>query len=71
LTKRTNDCFEFIQPQRTFADMVVSFYAPEDRSEETGAQLNVRHTLCPILPHPDLTPILESGAKKGLRLELV
>ena len=51
--------------------MVVSFYAPEDRSEETGAQLNVRHTLRPILPHPDLTPILESGAKKGLRLELV
>ena len=71
LTKRTNDCFEFIQPQRTFADMVVSFYAPEDRSKETGAHLNVRHTLRPTLPHPGLTPTLESGAKKGLRLELI
>lgn len=70
LTKRTDDSAEFVQPQRTFADMVVSFYAPEDRAEETGAHLNVRHTLRPTLPHPDLTPILEAGAKKGLRLEL-
>jgi len=32
--------------------------------------LNVRHTLRPTLPHPDLTPVLEAGASKGLRLEL-
>ncbi len=70
LTKRYEDSAEFVQPQRTFADMVVSFYAPENRADETGAHLNVRHTLRPTLPHPDLTPILEAGAKKGLRLEL-
>jgi phosphoribulokinase len=70
LSKRYDDSTEYVQPQRTFADMVVSFYAPEDRADETGAHLNVRHTLRPTLPHPDLTPILEAGAKKGLRLEL-
>ncbi|MBL6932211.1 MAG: phosphoribulokinase [Rhodospirillales bacterium] len=70
LSKRMNDSAEFVQPQRTFADMVVSFYAPDDRADETGAHLNVRHTLRPTLPHPDLSPILEAGAKKGLRLEL-
>ena len=70
LAKRVDDSIDFIQPQRTFADMVVSFYQPEGREQETGAHLNVRHTLRPTLPHPDLTPILEVGAKKGLRLEL-
>ena len=70
LEKRARDSVDFIQPQRTFADMVVSFYQPDGRDQETGAHLNVRHTLRPTLPHPDLTPILEVGAKKGLRLEL-
>ncbi|MBT3239092.1 MAG: phosphoribulokinase [Rhodospirillaceae bacterium] len=70
LEKRVDDSIEFIEPQRTFADMVVSFYPPEGRSGETGAHLNVRHSLRPTLPHPDLTPIIEAGAKKGLRLEL-
>lgn len=70
LSRRMNDSVEFVQPQRTYADIVVNFFAPESRAEETGAHLNVRHTLRPTLPHPDLTPILEAGAKKGLRLEL-
>ncbi len=70
LAKRVDDSINFIQPQRTFADMVVNFYQPDGREHETGANLNVRHTLRPTLPHPDLTPILEVGAKKGLRLEL-
>jgi phosphoribulokinase len=70
LEKRKGDSVNFIQPQRTFADMVVNFYPPEGKVEETGARLNVRHTLRPTLPHPDLTPILEAGAKKGFRLEL-
>jgi len=70
LEKRAQDSVDFIQPQRTFADMVVSFYQPDGRGQETGAHLNVRHTLRPTLPHPDLTPLLEVGIKKGLRLEL-
>jgi len=70
LTKRKDDSINFIQPQRTFADMVVQFYPPETNQEETGAHLNTRHTLRPTLPHPDLSPILDAGAKNGLRLEL-
>jgi len=69
LEKRIDDSVNFIQPQRTFADMVVSFYPPETNQGETGAHLNVRHTLRPTLPHPDLTPVLDA-AKKGFRLEL-
>ncbi len=64
------DSINFIQPQRTFADMVVRFFPPESNAEETGARLNVRHTLRPTLPHPDLSPILDAGAKSGFRLEL-
>ena len=71
LKKRENDSPSFILPQRTFADIVVSFYPPEDNAKETGAHLNVRHTLRPTLPHPDLSSILESGVQNGLHLELV
>jgi len=70
LAKRVTDSVDFIQPQRTFADMVVQFCPPESDHEETGAHLNVRHTLRPTLPHPDLSPVLDAGIKNGFRLEL-
>lgn len=70
LKHRMDKSINFIQPQRTFADIVVTFYPPEGNAKETGAGLNVRHILRPTLPHPDLTPILEAGARNGFRLEL-
>lgn len=70
LEKRHYDSVNFIQPQRTFADMVVRFYPPEANAEESGGRLNVRHTLRPTLPHPDLTPVLDAGGKSGFRLTL-
>jgi len=70
LAKRVGDSVNFIQPQRTFADMVVQFYPPESDHEESGAHLNARHTLRPTLPHPDLSPVLDAGMKNGFRLEL-
>jgi len=70
LAKRVDDSVNFIRPQRTFADMVVQFYPPEGHQEETGAHLNVSHTLRPTLPHPDLSPVLDAGIKNGFRLEL-
>jgi len=69
LQRRQDDLEKFIQPQRTLADMAVSFYPPGGNNTETGAHLNVRHTLRPTLPHPDLTPVLDA-AKKEFRLEL-
>lgn len=70
LKKREADSPAYIWPQRTFADMVVQFIRPENNSTESGAHLNVRHTLRPTLPHPDLSSILESGIPNGLQLEL-
>lgn len=70
LRYRMNASEHFIRPQRTFADMVVQFFPPDSNAEETGAGLNVKHTLRPTLPHPDLSPIIEAGSKAGIRLEL-
>ncbi len=70
LELRKHDSLNFIKPQRTFADIVVRFYPPEDNAAETGSKLNVRHTLRPTLPHPDLSPVLDAGAQTGFRLEL-
>lgn len=70
LKRREHDSARFIRSQRTFADIVVQFYPPAGDTEETGAHLNVRHTLRPTLPHPDLTPLLDLGVRNGLRLEL-
>lgn len=70
LERRQYDSINHIQPQRTFADMVVRFHPPENHPDESGARLNVRHLLRPTLPHPDLSPVLESGAKSGFRLAL-
>lgn len=70
LEERAADSPAFIHPQRTFADIVITFRPPQEDLEETGAHLNVRHILRPTLPHPDLTPILESGARNGIHLEL-
>ena len=70
INRRAEARDKYIRPQRTFADIVVRFFPPDDNSEETGAHLNVTHTLRPTLPHPDLTPVLEAGAKNGIKLEL-
>ncbi len=41
-----------------------------DPKAKTGPNLNVRHTLRPTLPHPDLTPILDVGGRNGFQLRL-
>ena len=70
LERREADSLEFIQPQRTFSDIVISFNPPAGDDAETGAHLEVRHLLRPTLPHPDLSPLTDSGANNGLSLEL-
>ncbi len=70
LEKRKDDSPTYIQPQRTFADIVVHFFRPEGREEESGAGLNVIHTLRPTLPHPDLSSLLDVGMNSGISLEL-
>ena len=70
LEHRREDSQRFIQPQRTFSDIVVNFYPPKNDDSETGAHLDVHHLLRPTLPHPDLSPLIQAGARNGLSLEL-
>lgn len=70
IKERERDTQAFIWPQRTFADIVLSFYPPEGQAQETGPHLNARLVLRPTLRHPDLSPILDRGARSGLHLEL-
>lgn len=68
LAKRVDDSKNFIQPQRTFADIVINFQTPEEGGDD--AHLDVRHILRPTLPHPDFSPLFESANNNGLHLEL-
>lgn len=70
ILSRQQDSQTYVQPQRTFADIVVRFFHPDSDAQDNGTHLNVRHTLRPTLPHPDLTPILDAGGRTGYRLQL-
>lgn len=73
LRKRESDSEEFIRPQRKWSDIVVSFYPPDDRTEQSDLLLNVRLVLRPTIPHPDFTGILNpsrSHLSSAIRLEL-
>lgn len=71
LKKRVNDSIDFIHPQRTFADMIISFSKPEDTKVGDYRHLNANHVLRPTLPHPDFTSLINSsGAGHGVHLEL-
>lgn len=74
LKKRESDSEEFIRPQRKWSDIVVSFYSPDDKSEEqSDLLLNVHLVLRPTIPHPDFTRILNpssSHLSSAIRLEL-
>jgi len=73
MEKREPDSEQFIRPQRQWADVVVSFYPPEEASGEDSSHLNVRLVLRPTIPHPDLTEILEQSkvdSMQAIRLEL-
>jgi phosphoribulokinase len=59
LRKREPDSEAFIRPQRKWADVVVTFYPPEDDAQQTDLLLNVTLVLRPTIPHPDFTHILD------------
>ncbi|TBR59454.1 phosphoribulokinase [Westiellopsis prolifica IICB1] len=61
LEKREPDSEQFIRPQRQWSDIVVSFYPPNDDTNNTNGHLNVRLVLRPTIPHPDFTQILDIG----------
>ncbi len=69
LKRRKEDSLNFIEPQRIYADMVISFekQLEKGRKLETkdNAHLDVRHILRPTLPHPDFSPLFEGGDSVG------
>lgn len=70
LERREHDSVTYIRSQRNFADICVRFY-PNSGGHADGAHLNVRLTLRPTIPHPDLTYLNDAECKDcGVRLGL-
>lgn len=73
LQKREHDSESFIRPQRSWADVVVTFYPPQDDAQESEVVLNTRLVLRPTIPHPEFSNMLTpEGNHLGgaIRLEL-
>ena len=75
LDRRSDDSEAFIRPQRRHADMLISFQAPEG-ADGDPTHLDAELTLRDGLPHPDLTPFMqtesltltEHGGERVLRI---
>jgi len=72
LEKREPDSRNFIRPQRQYADIVVQFYPPCGvPAQEANGHLNVRLTLRPTIPHPDMSYLVGRETEvAGIRLML-
>ena len=73
LKKREPDSEAYIRPQRQWADVVVSFYPPDDDPQADNLLLNVKLILRPTIPHPDFTHILNAEGNhlgSAIRLDL-
>jgi phosphoribulokinase len=72
LRKREPDSEAFIRPQRKWADMIVSFYPPnEAESTSDDLLLNANLILRPTIPHPELSTILNAeGNHLGAAIRL-
>ncbi len=73
LRKRESDSANFIRPQRQWADLIVSFYPPDEASEANNLLLNVSLILRPTIPHPDFTEVLNAEGNhlgSAIRLDL-
>ena len=64
LDKREPDSAEFIRPQERYADLVIKF---KEREGGDPDKLDAEVVLRDTLPHPDLSPFLDSG-ERGITL---
>ena len=67
LERREHDSATHIRSQKQWADLVVSFYPSSEPPD--NEHLNVRLTLRPSLPHPDLSQVV-AGSSSALRLTI-
>jgi phosphoribulokinase len=72
LRKREPDSEAFIRPQRKWADMIVTFYPPDEtESINDNLLLNANLILRPTIPHPELNTILDDeGNHLGAAIRL-
>jgi phosphoribulokinase len=66
LEHRRHDAETYIWPQKHDADMVISFFPPEDYEQKMdNTRLNVRITLRHPIPLPDLEEAVEAAERKN------
>ncbi|MGL5794231.1 MAG: phosphoribulokinase [Waterburya sp.] len=72
LRKREPDSEAFIRPQRQWADMIVTFYPPDEtKNIDDNLLLNANLILRPTIPHPELDTILgDEGNHLGAAIRL-
>jgi phosphoribulokinase len=70
LKRREPESQEFIQPQRSQADIVVRFEPIAERGETADDPLSATLLLRPTVSHPDLTSILGDDTKEAMHLKL-
>ena len=61
LRQRESDSAAFIRPQRKWADMIATFYPPDQTDiKSDNLMLNANLILRPTIPHPELSKILNA-----------
>jgi len=72
LRQREPDSESFIRPQRKWADVIVTFYPPNEAEVEgDNLLLNANLILRPTIPHPELSTILNAeGSHLGSAIRL-
>ena len=70
LKKREPESEKFIRPQRTRADIVISFAPIEERGETVKDPLSAKLILRPTIDHPELHTILGDDTNEAMHLTL-
>jgi phosphoribulokinase len=70
LVKREPESEKYIRPQRSHADIVITF-APVEGRTGPDSTMSATILLRPTVPHPDLTSILTSDTRELVHLKLI
>jgi phosphoribulokinase len=70
LVQREPESAEFIRPQQSFADIVVSFGPIPGRNDPPDTPLSAELLLRPTIRHPDLTGVLAPTMQRAIHLKL-
>lgn len=71
LDRRESESAEFIRPQKSRADIVMSFGPIEGREEEPGTPLSVTILLRPTIRHPNFAAILSELPTRAMHVKLM